>query len=191
MKIAERIVIVLLLLAIIGGAAWLYFAVQYKQTEVIEAVARGEYEIPLEPPERPEAEVAEQNPQADWRTYYPVTVPLSIGSTTVLASVADSLPERIKGLSGTPYLPDGVVKLFVFGAEGLHSIWMKDMLYSLDILWVAKSGEVIHFEENVSPATYPEAFSPPSVAWYVIEAPAGFVASSSIAIGDAVVVYTE
>lgn len=189
MKIAERIVIVLLLLAIIGGGAWLYFAVQYKHEEIKKAVARGDYEIPLESTEN--SPVDGENIQADWRVYYPVTVALSIGSTTILASVADSLPERIKGLSGTPYLPEGVVKLFAFGAEGEHSIWMKDMQYSLDILWVAKSGEVIYFEENISPDTYPEAFSPPSPAWYVIEANAGFVEDASVEVGDKVMVYTE
>lgn len=189
MKIAERIVIVLLLLAIIGGAAWLYFAVTYKQEEIKDAVARGEYQIPLESEDSSTLDA--EDVQSDWRVHYPVTVPLSIGSTSVRASVADSLPERIKGLSDTPYLPEGLVKLFAFGVEGTHSIWMKDMKYPIDILWVAKSGEVIHFEENVSPDSYPESYGPPSPAWYVIEANAGFVASSSIMLGDVVAVYTE
>lgn len=185
MKTAERVVIVLLLLAIIGGAIWLYMAVHLKQEGVRDAVARGEYQIP----DQVESDSAED--VSNWRIYYPTTVPLGIGSTTVRASVADSLPERIKGLSDTPYLPEGLVKLFVFGVEGSHSIWMKDMRYPLDILWVAKSGEVVHVEENVSPDSYPESFSSPTLAWYVIEANAGFVASSSVVLGDAVVVYTE
>lgn len=177
MKTAERIVMVLLLLALIGGAAWLYFAYQHQKQSVRDAVARGEFEIPLK------EDVA---PDDDWRKYYPELIPIVIGDTPVQASVADSLPERIKGLSDTPYLPDGVVKLFAFGAEGEHGIWMKDMNYPLDIIWVAKSGKIVHIEENVSPETYPESFSSPSPAWYVIEANAGFVASSSIAKGDSV-----
>ena len=117
MKIAERIVMVLLLFCFIGGGAWLYLALRYEQQEVRDAVARGEYEKPV---------VDEQtniSPE-NWRAIYPTTVPLTIGSTTVEASVADTLPERIKGLSDTPFLPEHVVKLFVFGTAGNHSIWM-------------------------------------------------------------------
>ena len=155
MKTAERIVMVLLLLFIVGGVVWLYFALTAEQTELRNAVARGEYEI------REEPTVADSESQEDWRRYYPSTIPVTIGSSSVLASVADSLPERIKGLSDTPYLPDGVVKLFVFGAEGSHAIWMKDMNYALDIIWVSKAGEIVHIEEQVDPDTYPSSFESP------------------------------
>jgi uncharacterized membrane protein (UPF0127 family) len=182
MKIAERIVMVILLLVLIGGGAWIYFAVQYKQEEVRVAVANGEYEIPLVE----EEELVLNN--EEWRTIYPVTVPIVIGSTTVEASVADSLPERIKGLSDTAFLPENVVKLFAFGAEGEHSIWMKDMNYALDIFWIAKNGEIVHIEEAVSPDSYPKSFSSPTPAWYVIEAAAGFTEMNKIKLGDKVVI---
>lgn len=183
MKTAERVVMVLLLLVILGGSTWIYFTVIAEQTALRDAVARGEYQIP-DPPA--ETEVATTD-QENWRQYYPVTQPVVIGSTTVAASVADTLPERIKGLSDTPYLPEGVVKLFVFGANGPHSIWMKDMEYSLDIIWVEKSGAIVHIEENVAPETYPaQSFSSPVPAWYVIEANAGFVAKNDITIGTIV-----
>lgn len=180
MKIAERIVMVLLLLVLIGGGAWIYFAVQDKQQEVREGVARGDYNMPNE------TEDPEVVPE-DWRIIYPNTIPIIIGEVEVQASVADTIPKRIKGLSGTPFLPENVVKLFAFGAGGPQSIWMKDMNYSLDIIWADEDGVIVHIEENVSPETYPEPFSSPVPAWYVIEANAGFVASSSISIGDEVV----
>jgi uncharacterized membrane protein (UPF0127 family) len=193
MKIAERIVMVLLLLVLLGGAVWLYLSFQYKQAEIRDAVAKGEYQIPNKPEEETLPEITDEKKvpevtQDEWRTYYPVLVPILIGSTTVQASIADSLPERIKGLSDTPYLPDGIVKLFAFGAEGEHSIWMKDMNYAIDIIWVAKAGQIVHIKQNVSPTTYPESFASPKPAWYVIETPAGFVAKSGIRVGDEVVV---
>lgn len=180
MKNAERIILLLLLFAIVGGAVWLYLLWYKKEQDLREAVARGEYQIPI----------ASTTPasRSEWRTYYPEVIPVMIGSTTVQASVADSIPERIKGLSGTPFLPDDVVKLFAFGTEGEHSIWMKDMNYSIDIIWVAKNGTVVHIEENVSPDTYPESFSSPKPAWYVIETNAGFVQRNVVAVGDQVVV---
>ena len=183
MKIAERIVMILIVLALIGGVAWIYFSVQHKQQSIKDAVARGEYEIPLK---ATSTIVAAEN----WREIYPNTVPLRIGSTTVLASVADTIASRITGLSNTPFLPDNVVKLFVFGVEGKHPIWMKDMNYAIDILWVTKDGKIVHTEENVSPDTYPKDFSSPVLAWYVIEANTGFVAANTIKLGDEVVLVT-
>lgn len=200
MKTAERIVIVLLLLSMIGAAAWLYFTVTYNRAELREAVARGEYEIrPEESTSATElgsdetvdltVDTSSDTGQKDWRRYYPATVPIVIGETTVMASVADTLPERIQGLSNTPYLPDGVVKMFVFGALGTHSIWMKDMLYPIDIIWVSEEGVILHVEADVSPDTYPTSFSSPSAnAWFVIEANAGFAEKYTIKKGDKVLV---
>lgn len=188
MKIAERIVIVLLLIGIVGSGVWFVFYVRDlvadEHQQKVEDVALGKYQIPTttdEPEVTPET----------WQTIYPNTVTILIGETTVKASIADSLSERIGGLSGTPFLPDNVVKLFVFGTAGTHSIWMKDMNYSLDIMWLDQTGGIVHLEENVSPDTYPESFSSPVSAWYVVEATAGFVAVNNIKIGDKVVLPTE
>ena len=183
MKWAERIVIVVLLFAIFGGAVWMYVATQSNRKEVRDAVARGEYEIPIV--QENEGESVNQD---GWRVYYPVTVPVTIGTTTVLASVADTLPERIKGLSDTPYLPEGVVKLFAFGSEGPHAIWMKDMQYAIDIIWADKEGKIVHIEENVRPESYPDSFSSPTPAWYVVETNAGFVERSGVMKGDLITV---
>lgn len=184
MKKAERIVMVVLLLALVTGGGWIYGAIKHEQAQVREAVARGEYETPI-------TETEKKVSPEDWRTIYPNTLPLVIGSTTVEASVADSLPERIEGLSNTPFLPVGVVKLFAFGSLSKHSIWMKDMLYPLDIMWISEKGVIVHIEENVSPDSYPQSFTPPVPAWYVVEANAGFTASNTIAIGDTVVLLAQ
>lgn len=175
MKIAERIILVVLLLVLLAGGAWIYFTVQYEHQQKLDAVARGEYEIREE-----KTEISPEN----WQVIYPATVKARIGSTTVEASVADTLAERIAGLSNTPFLPEHVVKLFVFGAEGSHSIWMKDMNYPIDILWLDQEGLVVYIEENIAPETYPESFSSPTPAWYVVEANAGFVEANGIDIGS-------
>ncbi len=175
MKIAERIILVTLFLVLIAGGAWIYFTVQYEHQKKLDAVARGEFEI---------YETEEVVEESDWRVIYPSTVKAKIGSTTIDVSVADSLPERIQGLSGTPFLPDHVVKLFVFETASNHSIWMKDMNYSLDILWLDKDGLVVHIEENVSPDSYPDSFASLVPALYVVETNAGFVESNSIILGN-------
>lgn len=182
MKLAERIVMVLLVVVLTGGVTWGYFAVQQERAEIRESVARGDYQIPDEPADGTVTKTQ------DWQEIYPNTIQITIGSVVVQASVADTLSKRITGLSDTPYLPDEVVKLFAFGTPGAHSIWMKDMNYALDILWAAEEGEIVHIEENVSPDTFPTSFSSPTPAWYVVEANAGFVEKNQIAIGDEVVI---
>jgi uncharacterized membrane protein (UPF0127 family) len=176
MKLMERIVMVAILICIVGGGSWIYFAVQHDRSELREAVARGDFEIRKE--EQTETTID------DWERIYPSTVPVMIASTSVQASVADTLAERIKGLSNTPFLPPQVVKLFVFESLGSHEIWMKDMNYSIDIIWADQDGYIVHIEERVSPETYPQSFGSPVPAWFVVETSAGFVEANGIQIGD-------
>ena len=100
-----------------------------------------------------EAEVVEQ--------FFTPLTPMTLGSTSLLVSVAQTPPERARGLSGSPYLPVGVGKFFVFDGPGRWGIWMKDMLYSIDIIWLDAAGMIVHIEEQVSPDTYPRSFTPP------------------------------
>jgi uncharacterized membrane protein (UPF0127 family) len=176
MKSAERVVIVLIITIIFGGVFWVYSVIESDRKELREAVARGEYEIP---------DIEYQHiDESDWREVYPLTTPMFIGGVQVEASVADDLDERIKGLSGTPFIPENVIKLFVFGSYGSHSIWMKDMNYSIDVLWADRSGEIVHVYENMTPESFPQSFGSPIPAWFVIEAKAGFVAKHGIEVGD-------
>lgn len=122
--------------------------------------------------------------ELDWRLIYKNTTPISVGGKIVQASIAKTYPERIQGLSGTPYLPEEVVKLFIFDTAGLHSIWMKDMNYSIDIMWLNEDKEIIYIVENASPDSYPESFTPDEDALYVVEAVVGFVQKNDINLGD-------
>ena len=192
MKNAERIVIVTIILFLIGGAAWGYYAVTDTRSDFRERVAAGEFEIRDEP-----AAAATSTPrtEVEWRKYYPVTYEMRVGDVTVQASVADTLSKRITGLSNTPYLPAGVVKLFAFGVPGSHSIWMKDMNYPIDIIWADEDGLIVHIEENVSPDSYDRtapqnsiSYRSPVPSWFVVETNAGFVEMHEITLGDRVTI---
>jgi uncharacterized membrane protein (UPF0127 family) len=119
--------------------------------------------------------------------YFAPLYPMQIGEVAVLASVASSSESRQRGLSNTPYLPPGVVKLFVFPTSDRHSFWMKDMLYPIDIFWVDEQLEVVHIAPFVSPDSYPNTFMPPTSALYVIETTAGFAAQYGISLGAKIV----
>lgn len=116
--------------------------------------------------------------------FFPKTELMTIASTSVQASVAATWPERIKGLSDSPYLPKGIVKFFVFDTNGIHSIWMIDMKYSIDIIWVDENNKIVDIKEKATPESYPEIFSPKEPALYVIETEAGFVYDNKIEIGQ-------
>ena len=116
------------------------------------------------------------------------TATLTVGGVPLVAEVASTQSAREQGLSGRSSLPDGRAMLFVFDTPGLWGIWMKDMQFPIDILWADASGTINTIKHDASPESYPAAFYPASPASYVVEVPAGFVRSHSIAIGDKIVV---
>lgn len=162
--------------------AFVFFV--YKNNQATAARMAREAEKNLAASARNDANVS---PEDAWKIIYPDTKPMSIQNVEVLASVAESWPDRIKGLSGTPYLPDNVVKLFIFDSPGQHSIWMKDMNYAIDIIWVDENGVIVYLEEDASPESYPAMFVPESPAKYVIETTAGFVKKNAVTLGEKVV----
>jgi uncharacterized protein len=92
--------------------------------------------------------------------------------------------QRIKGLSGKESMKENRGMLFKFEQEEYWSIWMKDMLFSLDIIWLDQNLVVVDLKENVSPETYPSSFSPQKPAKYVLEINAGLCEKYQIKIND-------
>lgn len=113
--------------------------------------------------------------------------PLTLAGIPLLASVADTAETRATGLSGTPYLPDGIVKLFVFDDSQTWSFWMKDMNYAIDMVWLDESFTVVHIATEVSPQSFPASYAPPVPARYVIETVAGFTAEAGVTVGSAAI----
>ena len=111
---------------------------------------------------------------------------LTIHGVTIKAEVSDTETKRSQGLSGhAPLASDGGM-LFIFPQPGIYPFWMKDMLFSIDIIWIDAQKKVVGFSEDLSPDTYPKIFPPPSPILYALEVSAGFVKRQNIAIGDLV-----
>ena len=87
--------------------------------------------------------------------------------------IADSEAERVQGLSGRSNVPPGSGLLFIFDRPERYGFWMKDMLISIDIIWLADDGTILEIEEGVSPDTYPTPFYPPRPVRYVLETRVG------------------
>lgn len=112
-------------------------------------------------------------------------------STTYVfrAEIARTERDRERGFSGRASLPDGTGMLFVFDRLDYPGIWMKDMRFSIDLLWIA-GGEIIDITEALpvpKPGeTYLPIFRPNNPALLVLEVPAGTVARDGIRTGQRV-----
>lgn len=108
-----------------------------------------------------------------------------IGDGVFAAKVVKTAKEREKGLSGTNELRKDQAMLFVYDKEAKWSIWMKDMNYPIDIVWLDSEKKVVYIVKNAPPESYPyETFTPKQDARYVLELPAGSIGPKSIVIGE-------
>lgn len=60
---------------------------------------------------------------------------------------------------------------------------MKDMRFSLDIIWLNEAGIITKIEKQVSPETYPADFCSPNTK-YVIELNAGTAEQARLKVGQ-------
>jgi uncharacterized membrane protein (UPF0127 family) len=96
----------------------------------------------------------------------------------VAVRVADTDHTRQLGLSGFSSLPSNQGMLFVFQNPGMYPFWMKNMRFSIDIIWMTTIApgqyRVNSVAENISPATYPSTINQGTLpADAVLEIPAG------------------
>lgn len=91
-----------------------------------------------------------------------------------------------RGLGGRIDIPDNYGMLFVFSEDGMPGFWMKDMLTSIDMIWLTDAGTIASITPSVSPQTFPSVFYPPQPIRYVIETRAGFAQEKEWKIGTQV-----
>jgi hypothetical protein len=111
---------------------------------------------------------------------------IRIGANIINAQVADNDCKRILGLSGQKFMDPSGGMLFVYDNEGSRGIWMKEMHFPIDVLWMDEGGVVVGIEDEIGPGTYPKIFGEQFKAKYVLELPAGSVGQRKILLGDTV-----
>ena len=100
--------------------------------------------------------------------------------------VADTDALQTQGLSGQKFLAENTGMFFVFRNPDMYQFWMKDMLFSLDIIWFDENYKIVSIKENINPESYPEVFGPLVPSKYVLEVNAGYVKRYAINIGDVI-----
>jgi uncharacterized membrane protein (UPF0127 family) len=112
---------------------------------------------------------------------------VSIGDKKIQVEVAKTQKEKAKGLSGRKSLPEKQGMLFINEEPTKSSIWMKDMNFAIDIIWIDENQKVIGVEKEVSPDTYPARFRPSKAVKYILEVNTGFVSRNNISVGSELV----
>ena len=105
------------------------------------------------------------------------TLRLGKGSRTRFqVEVVISSEARVHGLSGRPSLKEGAGMLFIFPTVSRKSMWMIEMKFPLDIVWLDENLTVAHITYNTPPCPNaqhcPSYFSVRRVK-YAIEMTAG------------------
>jgi uncharacterized membrane protein (UPF0127 family) len=112
---------------------------------------------------------------------------VQIGSATIDVKLALTPAEQVQGLSGQASLATNTGMFFIFEYPSNWNIWMKDMNFSIDVLWIADDFKVSDIVENMAPASYPNAYTSHMPVRYVLEVLAGTVKSNGITVGQNVV----
>jgi uncharacterized membrane protein (UPF0127 family) len=109
---------------------------------------------------------------------------LSVGTRTIELDIADTPAKMHLGLGGRASLATDKGMLFAYTDTGQRCFWMKDMKFSIDILWLDNQKKIGHIEKSLSPDTYPQTYCPNVAAQYVIELQAGTSGVDGLNEGD-------
>ena len=113
--------------------------------------------------------------------------PILIGDKKIFAYIADNVCKKTTGLSGSSQLLDDEGMLFIFDRPGNYGFWMKDMNYSIDIVWIGEDLTILGLEKDLKPGTYPEVFGQKYTSKYVLELPSGISDKNNIKVGDKII----
>jgi len=99
---------------------------------------------------------------------------------------AKTFKERSRGLMNRESLGEREGMFFVSTDKKAWSIWMKDMLIPLDIIFISRDMRVINYVKEAKPckAAPCERYNSESPAGYVLEVRAGFIEKYGIIKGD-------
>jgi uncharacterized membrane protein (UPF0127 family) len=102
--------------------------------------------------------------------------------------VAETKKQQTQGLMNKEALEENEGMLFEYAEEGEHNIWMKNMRFPIDIIWLDENKKVIYLQENAQPCSesFCQIYKANKLSKYVIELPAGTADKINLQIGDSV-----
>ncbi len=97
----------------------------------------------------------------------------SSSKNTYNLEFANTVPQQEIGLSNRPCFPKNGALIFSFPTDDKFGIWMNNMKFPIDVVWLDKGKKIVTIEKNMRPDSYPKSFYPKDDSRYVIELNAG------------------
>lgn len=113
----------------------------------------------------------------------PATLVTATGSHAIEVEVADTPRTREIGLMNRETLEDGTGMLFDFRESRPVSMWMKNTLIPLDMLFIDRSGTIVRIARNAKPHSL-ETIPSGKPVRYVLEINGGAAATYGAKAGD-------
>ncbi|KKP89822.1 hypothetical protein A2456_00110 [Candidatus Nomurabacteria bacterium RIFOXYC2_FULL_36_19] len=117
---------------------------------------------------------------------------VKIAGQEIKVDLALTKEARAQGLSGRKDLKENEGMLFVFERSGNYLFWMKDMFFSIDIIWLGEDMKVIYIKKDARPELYPEIYGSQEGkpdARFILEVVSGFSDKNNLKVGDGVEFY--
>ena len=111
---------------------------------------------------------------------------VKIAGQNIRVDLALTPIEQEKGLSGRGSLGAGEGVLFVFDHPDKYLFWMKDMNFSIDIIWIGEDQKIVYIKKDARPESYPEIYKPNDNAKYILEVTSGFAEKNNLQVGNEV-----
>lgn len=115
----------------------------------------------------------------------PLTIETATGTHEFRVELALTPPERARGLMNRESMEDDHGMLFRFDMVRPVTMWMKNTLIPLDMIFIRENGTVAGFHENAEPLSEDVIASPEPVL-YVLELNGGNASKIGLAIDDRV-----
>ena len=107
--------------------------------------------------------------------------------------IADTKALRTYGLMDRQQLEESHGMLFVYPDDGVRSVWMKNTLLALDVLFLSSDGKIVSMQHNLQPCTLTPCpiYSSTADARYMLEVNAGFIGRHGLEIGQEVMLEAQ
>lgn len=116
---------------------------------------------------------------------------IKIGKAVINVDIAYTQEEQYKGLSGREFLKENEGMIFIYKSYKIPSFVMRDMKFSIDIIWI-RDNVIVDISKNL-PLPVPGKplieYKPISDINRVLEVLAGFTDRGKIQIGDTLEIF--
>ena len=108
---------------------------------------------------------------------------VEINNKVFRAIIADSFMKRAIGLMFRNGIAENTCMLFIFPNEARQGIWMHNMRFAIDVIWLDSERRIVSLENDIKPCKSVfncKTYLPDSGAKYIIEMKAGTVNKNKI-----------